>query len=147
MLTISNALSFSRIPLAFLFWVESPWVRLSAILLAMVSDSFDGYLARKNQSVSRFGAVLDPLADKFFVYFALSILLREGKLFFLQALAMLSRDIVVDWKMENARFPIDSRRKSDHRISVSRFDGARFPDDFFMGHVWNVRCDGCFGIY
>ena len=95
MITISNSLSFFRIPLAFLFIVDSPYLRLFAVVLAMITDSIDGYLARRNQSVSRFGAILDPATDKFFVYFALTILLKEGRLLPWQAALMLSRDMSV----------------------------------------------------
>ena len=92
MITLSNSLSFLRAPLAFFFLQASPILRVAAVLLAMISDSIDGYLARRTQSASRFGAILDPAMDKFFVYFALSVLFFEGSISFLGALAMLSRD-------------------------------------------------------
>lgn len=95
MITVSNSLSFLRVPLAFLFLLESPYVRLLAVLLAMITDSIDGYLARRSRSVSRFGAILDPATDKFFVYFALATLFLEGRLLIWHILAMLSRDVVV----------------------------------------------------
>lgn len=92
MITLSNGLSFFRAPLALLFLQENPNLRFVAILLAMITDSIDGYLARKYQSTSRFGAILDPAMDKFFVYFALSILFFEGRLGPYELIAMLSRD-------------------------------------------------------
>ena len=92
MLTLSNSLSFARAPLAFLFLYESQWIRFSAILLAMITDSIDGHLARRNQSTSRFGAILDPAMDKFFVYFALGALFFEGKIKAWEMAAMISRD-------------------------------------------------------
>ena len=45
--------------------------------------------------MSRFGAILDPAMDKFFVYFALSVLFIEGRVGSLEAAAMLSRDFFV----------------------------------------------------
>lgn len=95
MITVSNTLSFIRVPLAFVFLIENPALRLFAIILAMITDSIDGYLARRSQSVSRFGAILDPSTDKFFVYFALSVLWMEGRLLPWQAAMMLSRDVGV----------------------------------------------------
>ena len=92
MLTASNSLSFVRAPLAFLFLQENPTLRLTAILLAMITDSVDGYLARRSQSVSRFGAILDPSMDKFFVYFAMTVLFLESKLGVFEMATMLSRD-------------------------------------------------------
>lgn len=95
MFSLSNSLSFLRAPLAFLFLCESATVRVAAILLAMLTDSIDGYLARRRRSVTQFGAVLDPAMDKFFVFFALGIFLFEGKIWLWQALAMISRDFVL----------------------------------------------------
>ena len=92
MITLSNGLSFFRAPLALLFLQESPYIRFAAILLAMITDSIDGYLARKYQSASRFGAILDPAMDKLFVYFALSVLFLENKIGSWELAAILSRD-------------------------------------------------------
>lgn len=92
MLSISNALSLLRAPLALLFLVEKPSLRLVAILLAMLTDSVDGYLARRSRSVTQLGAILDPAMDKFFVFFALGALMLEGRLETWEACAMISRD-------------------------------------------------------
>ena len=92
MITLSNGLSFFRAPLALIFLLESPTLRFVAVLLAMISDSVDGYFARKYRSASRFGAILDPAMDKFFVYFALCTFLFESKIAIWQLLAMLARD-------------------------------------------------------
>lgn len=92
MLSLSNGLSLLRAPLAFLFLVENTHLRILAILLAMLSDSVDGYLARRRKAVTRFGAILDPAMDKFFVFFTLTVLLLEGRLELWQACAMISRD-------------------------------------------------------
>lgn len=92
MITLSNGLSFSRAPLALLFLQETPSLRLLAIFLAMLTDCIDGYLARRYQSTSKFGAILDPLMDKFFVYFALGALFLEGKIASWEVATMISRD-------------------------------------------------------
>jgi len=92
MLSLHNGLSFLRAPLAFLFLIENTTFRIVAILLAMLTDSIDGYLERRCKAVTRFGAILDPAMDKFFVFFALTVLFLEGKLELWQALTMISRD-------------------------------------------------------
>jgi CDP-diacylglycerol--glycerol-3-phosphate 3-phosphatidyltransferase len=92
MVTISNSLSFIRAPLALLFLQENSSLRILAILLAMLTDCIDGYLARRSQSVSRFGAILDPAMDKFFVYFVMSVLFLENRIASWEVMAMLSRD-------------------------------------------------------
>lgn len=94
-LTFSNIISLLRGPLAFLFLVDNPVYRSLAIVLAMLTDSLDGYLARRYQTTSRLGAILDPLMDKFFVCFITVILLYENRLLPWQALTLLSRDFAV----------------------------------------------------
>ncbi len=95
MFNLSNSLSLLRAPLALVFLVESPTLRLMAILLAMLTDSVDGYLARRSKTTSRFGAVLDPAMDKFFVFFALAVLFSEGRIEIWEALMMVSRDFAL----------------------------------------------------
>ncbi|MBI5272691.1 MAG: CDP-alcohol phosphatidyltransferase family protein [Chlamydiia bacterium] len=92
MITLSNGLSFFRAPLALLFLQENSSLRLLAVILAAITDSIDGYLARRYLSTSRFGAILDPAMDKFFVYFALTVFYTEGRVASWEAAAMLSRD-------------------------------------------------------
>ena len=92
MLSLSNSLSFLRAPLAFLFLIENTTLRIVAIVLAMLTDSIDGYLARRRQSVTRFGAILDPAMDKLFVLFTLSVLFSESRLELWQGCSMISRD-------------------------------------------------------
>jgi len=92
MFTLSNTLTVLRAPLAFFFLTESVPLRLTALFLAMFTDCIDGYIARRNRTVSQFGAILDPLMDKFFVFFALAVLFFEGKIELSQAGAMIARD-------------------------------------------------------
>lgn len=42
------------------------WINLPILVISSVTDLFDGMLARKWNVVTRFGAVCDPLMDKFF---------------------------------------------------------------------------------
>lgn len=95
MFTLSNLLSILRGPLAFLFLFPSPQVRASAILIAMISDCFDGYLARRYKHTTRLGAILDPLMDKIFVLLVLSFLYFEGSISSFDILALLCRDIAL----------------------------------------------------
>ena len=95
MLTLSNCLSFARAPLAILFVFGTPMIRLWAVLLAMFTDSIDGFIARRSHTASRFGAILDPVMDKFFVYACLGVLLFDSQLLLWQAIAMVSRDIAL----------------------------------------------------
>jgi len=53
---------------------NSALLAASLFLFASVTDYFDGYLARRNKSVSDVGKILDPLADKLMVASALIML-------------------------------------------------------------------------
>ena len=92
MFNLSNALTILRAPLAFLFLFDNATLRIAAILLAMLTDSMDGYLARRLRNTSKLGAILDPIMDKFFVFFVLGVFLFENKLNSWQACSMISRD-------------------------------------------------------
>ncbi len=65
-------------------------------VLAMITDWADGYLARKNNQVSTFGKLFDPLADKFMTTSALVLLSIIGYVPVWLTLIFILRDILVD---------------------------------------------------
>lgn len=95
MFTLSNIISLFRLPLAFVFLSEDVFYRCLALILAGASDVLDGFIARKFDQKSYLGTILDPLMDKFFVFFILAIFIAEGQLLIWQAAAMLSRDFAL----------------------------------------------------
>lgn len=95
MITIPNVLSFLRIPLAFTFLHHDPLVRAIALLAAMATDFLDGFLARRYRMCSKWGTLLDPFADKFFVLFVLTVFYHEQKIALFEAACMLSRDVSI----------------------------------------------------
>jgi CDP-diacylglycerol---glycerol-3-phosphate 3-phosphatidyltransferase len=81
---IANYLTVARIvmiPLVvILFYAPYPWAApASAVvfILAAVTDSLDGYLARRLGQTSAIGAFLDPVADKLMVAVALVLLVSH----------------------------------------------------------------------
>ena len=93
-LTVPNLLSFARIPLAAAFVaVHDTGARLALITAAALTDLLDGWLARMGTS-TRFGALLDPIADKTFILFALSAYLFAGTLSTLDYFIILSKDLM-----------------------------------------------------
>ncbi len=95
MFNIPNILSLCRLPLAFIFLKENIMLRLLALILAMISDGLDGYLARRYKIITRLGTLLDPITDKFFVLFVLSVMLNESRITLWEAAAFLCRDFSV----------------------------------------------------
>jgi CDP-diacylglycerol--glycerol-3-phosphate 3-phosphatidyltransferase len=93
MLNPPNSLSLLRAPLAFVFLSENTTLRTLSVIIALLSDCVDGYLARKYKYTSKLGAILDPLMDKFFVFFVLIIFVLENKLLTFEAILMASRDL------------------------------------------------------
>jgi len=75
-LTILRLIAAPGVAIMFLYFAR-PWADWFAMLLfigAAVTDYFDGYLARLWKQESRFGAMLDPIADKAMVVIALVVI-------------------------------------------------------------------------
>jgi cardiolipin synthase (CMP-forming) len=70
---------------------------LATVLFVVVAltDWADGYLARKLNMTSSFGAFLDPVADKFLVCAALLVLVHLARLHALVALVIIGREIAI----------------------------------------------------
>ena len=70
-------------------------VATTIFIFAAVTDWLDGFLARRLNQMSAFGAFLDPVADKLFVVGALIILLFLGRVDPLVALIIIGREIAI----------------------------------------------------
>jgi CDP-diacylglycerol--glycerol-3-phosphate 3-phosphatidyltransferase/cardiolipin synthase len=103
---IPNLLTWLRIlmiPLIVgVFYVDTwmtPWERnVTATALfaaAAVTDWLDGYLARKLNQTSAFGAFLDPVADKLMVTAALIVLVKLGRVDAIIAVIIIGREIAI----------------------------------------------------
>lgn len=75
-------------------------------LIAAVTDVFDGYLARKLGQTTKFGAFLDPVADKIMVTIALVLITEYYMAWWISipAIIMISREIIIsalrEWMAE-----------------------------------------------
>ena len=106
-LNIPNLLTWARIVLIPLFvgvfytpghWMNPAEQNTAATLifiLAAVTDWLDGWLARKLDQASAFGAFLDPVADKFLICAALIVLLKLDRVDALVALIIIGREIAI----------------------------------------------------
>tara|TARA_B100001059_G_C17758763_1_gene541533 strand:+ start:382 stop:1047 length:666 start_codon:yes stop_codon:yes gene_type:complete len=75
-LTVMRLVAAPGIVIMFLYFSRplADWIALVLFLVAAVSDWFDGYLARRWNQESKFGEMLDPIADKAMVIIALLII-------------------------------------------------------------------------
>lgn len=87
---------------AALIWADDPEVgypvALVLFILASVSDFFDGWMARRLRIVSKFGTMLDPIADKVLIgvcLLSLAQVTEDGWLFFLPALIIMTREFLI----------------------------------------------------
>jgi CDP-diacylglycerol---glycerol-3-phosphate 3-phosphatidyltransferase len=118
-MNLPNVLTLLRIVLIPFFIIAyywptpfAGWVSAVIFALAAITDWLDGYLARKWQQESSFGAFLDPVADKLMVAAALILLVDTyGRLFSewpailsIPAIIIVGREIVIsalrEWMAE-----------------------------------------------
>ena len=104
-------LRISMIPaiLALFYLLPFPWAdpaACAAFALAGITDSLDGYYARKLGQTSRLGAFLDPVADKLIVAAALVLIVSKDPRWFvvIVAVVIIGREIAVsalrEWMAE-----------------------------------------------
>ena len=97
--TISNVVSFIRVLLtipAIIFLSHQQRYEAAAVfIIAYLSDLLDGYIARKTNTVSEWGKVIDPIADKLFVSIIIIALCANGYVPLWFVIVILARDLVI----------------------------------------------------
>jgi CDP-diacylglycerol--glycerol-3-phosphate 3-phosphatidyltransferase len=63
--------------------------------LAAITDGLDGYIARRRRSITTFGKLVDPLADKLLIVAALVSLVSLGRLAAWVAMVIIARELAV----------------------------------------------------
>ncbi|QXI26638.1 CDP-diacylglycerol--glycerol-3-phosphate 3-phosphatidyltransferase [Pseudomonas vanderleydeniana] len=112
-MNIPNLITVLRVVLIpifiLLFYLPYQWSYMAAssvFAFAAATDWLDGYLARRLEQSTPFGAFLDPVADKLMVAVALVLLVQEHGNFWLTfpAVVIIGREIVVsalrEWMAE-----------------------------------------------
>jgi cardiolipin synthase len=93
--SIPNIISLSRVALAVAFVADhDPTHRIWIVVAAGVTDMLDGWLARKAGLTSRFGALIDPFADRVFALVAVATFVYEGSMTTVQYFIMILRDLM-----------------------------------------------------
>lgn len=110
--TMLTLMRIALVPvLVLFFYLPYHWSNFASVVvfvLAAVSDWADGYLARRMGQMSRFGAFLDPVADKIMVATALVMLVQRQAtheiLFAIAAAVIVGREITIsalrEWMSE-----------------------------------------------
>lgn len=88
----------------YLPYENSNWIAAGIFLIAALTDWLDGWIARNQNLTSKFGAFLDPVADKLLVAVTLVLLVSKLTYLAIPALIIVCREIVVsalrEWMAE-----------------------------------------------
>ena len=125
------------------FYLPVTWNHFGAFVifwLASVSDALDGYLARKLNQSSAFGAFIDPVADKLMVVTALILIVGEYQVWWISipAMFMIAREIFISALREF----MSSRGKRD-AVAVSDMGKYKTAAQMLalQGLIWNPDYD------
>ncbi len=101
-MNLPNSLTIARLILIPVFllvasmkFLYADYAAAGIFLLAALTDSLDGYFARKKNEVTQLGNFLDPVADKILITAALISLVEMGRLPGWIAIIIISREIAV----------------------------------------------------
>ena len=147
MWTLPNQITLFRIILIpiflIVFYLPLSWSHFGAFVIfwtASVSDALDGYLARKLNQSSAFGAFIDPVADKLMVVAALVMIVQDYQswLIAIPAIIMIAREIFISALREF----MSSRGKRDI-IAVSEMGKYKTAAQMLgiMGLIWRPDYD------
>ena len=97
--TVPNLLSLLRLLLVPVFLVlivtgHSIWA-FAVLVVASITDYLDGYFARKLAQVTRLGALLDPAADRLYIFATLIGLAVTGSVPAWLPIVVIARDVVL----------------------------------------------------
>lgn len=88
LIPVFMAFLLSRLPLG-------DWLAVAVFVVAALTDSVDGYIARKHNQITVFGQFFDPLADKLLISAALITLVGQGRLSAWLAMIIITREFAV----------------------------------------------------
>lgn len=77
------------------YMLEFYYVAFILFILASFTDMLDGKIARKNNLVTNFGKIMDPLADKILVYSAFCLMVEDGTVPGWMLIVILAREFTI----------------------------------------------------
>jgi CDP-diacylglycerol---glycerol-3-phosphate 3-phosphatidyltransferase len=146
---LPNTLTWLRILMipaifALFYLLPYPWAdpaACAAFALAGITDSLDGYYARKLGQTSRLGAFLDPVADKLIVAAALVLIVSKDPRWFvvIGAVVIIGREIAVsalrEWMAEigaRGRIKVSILAKYKTIMRIVGLSLLLFREDLFV---------------
>lgn len=99
-MTLATALTLTRIFLIPVFMAlflsrTGEWWAVGVFVLAAATDGLDGYVARARKEITKFGQLMDPIADKLLVCAALLVLVELGQISSWITMIILGREFAV----------------------------------------------------
>ncbi len=101
-MNVANSLTLFRIVLVPVFIVSylssfggHEFVALAVFLMASLTDTVDGFLARRNNKITTLGELLDPIADKLLITSAIICLVQSRAVAAWMAIVIIGREIAV----------------------------------------------------
>ena len=101
-MNLPNKLTLSRLALTVVFlvaaFVKFPFSETSALLLfsvASLTDYFDGKIARRDQVITNFGTLMDPLADKILICSAFIAFVGRGEVAAWMVVVIVARELAI----------------------------------------------------
>ena len=143
LLTWARIIAIPLIVGVFYLPLSAPERNLIATVLFIavaITDWADGYLARKLNQTSAFGAFLDPVADKFLICAALLILLQLDRVNALVAFVIIGREIAISALREWMAQIGASRSVAVHMLGKVKtaVQFVAIPFLLFDGHLFGV---------
>ena len=156
--TIPTLLTWTRIvaiPLivgVFYIWPDRTVSNLIATVMFVVfalTDWLDGYLARKLNQTSSFGAFLDPVADKFLVCASLLVLVHLNRAGVFVALIIIGREIAISALREWMAQIGASKSVAVHMLGKVKttVQMVAIPFLLYDGHLFGVIDTGVWGTW
>ncbi len=101
-MNLANKLTMLRILLTFVFmfflFVHGFWAKVISLIVfifAALSDLFDGLIAHRNNMVTDFGRLMDPIADKILVLAAFAVFVQMQLIEAWMFVIIVSREILI----------------------------------------------------
>ena len=101
-MNLANKLTVSRIILTFVFmaflFCHGIWAKVAALvifLIASLTDFYDGLIARRENQITNFGKLMDPIADKILILAAFMAFVEMQLVAAWMVLLIFSREIII----------------------------------------------------